>query len=201
MTIRMRPEALLDAPPADVLAFTSANGVRAYAAAGGGALPVYAVGAASAAAARKAGLPIAGVAEGDVASLAALIARARPGRVLHVSGVQAAGDLAASLTQAGVSASRAVLYEAAPALTLPRAATTAIRDGLAFVLLYSPRSARLLARLVEEAGIRSGLSATRCVALSAAVAEAARSLPFADVIVPPTPDDSGFVDILSGASS
>ena len=192
-----RPGALAEAAPADALAFTSANGVRAYVAAGGAPLPTYAVGEASGAEARALGLPVAGVAGGDVASLARLIGGARPGRVLHPSGAQAAGDLAGALGTAGIACQHVVLYEAIAEDALPTDAAAAVRSGPEWVLLHSPRSARLLTRLVRAAGLAGALSGTRLAALSQAVSDAA-DLPFAERLVAPRPASSALVDIVSG---
>lgn len=197
MRVAGRPEGLRGASQADALAVTSANGVRAYAAAQGAPLPVYAVGPASAEAAREAGLEVAGVAGGDVASLAALVAKVSPGRVLHPGGARLAGDLGGALRAAGVPYERAVLYEIVEASALPEPAREALGAGLSWVMAFSPRSGALLARLVRKAGLADAVRGTRCAALSAPVAEAVSSLPFADVIVPEAPEHSDFVDILS----
>ena len=184
-------------PPEDaVLAFTSANGVRAYRAAGGPPRPAWCVGPITAAAAEEAGLAVAGVAGGDVASLAARIASAAPPRVLHVRGVHAAGALTEALAQQGIRADAAPLYEAVPAPALPDAAAAALRAG-ADVALYSPRSARHFSDLVRAAGLGEATARARLLALSEAVA-AACALPFAEVFVPPLPNGSAFVDFLSG---
>jgi len=97
------------------LAFTSANGVRALMhtalPAGALALPVFAVGPASADAARQAGFGTVSTAAGDVASLAELIGRsfAGDGAVLHISGSDRAGDLAELLAKSDVEARRALM--------------------------------------------------------------------------------------------
>ena len=182
---------------ADALAFTSANGVRAYAASGGAVLPAYAVGEASAREAEALGYPVVGVAGGDVASLAALVAKARPGRVLHPSGTASAGDLAGALTARGVPCERMVTYEAVAAAALPPGAARDIKAGVQWTVLFSPRSARLLTALVRAAGLTDAFARTRLAALSPAVAEAT-DLPFADVTVPDRPASSALVDIISG---
>ena len=180
-------------PAADALAFTSANGVRAYA---GPPLPAWCVGEASAAAARSAGLTVAGVAGGDVASLAALIAAAAPGRVLHPSGAASAGDLAGALEAAGTSAERVVAYDAVAETSLPDGAARVIGRA-EWAALFSPRSARLLTRLAQDAGAAEAFESVRLAALSQAVAEAT-DLPFAHVRVAVRPASSALVDIISG---
>lgn len=204
MRIEMRAGVLCDAGPADALAFTSANGVRAYAKLGGDALPVYAVGPASAREAERCGFAVAGVADGDVASLAALIGKNRPGRVRHPSGAAAAGDLAGSLATAGIAAERLVLYDAITESALPEAAAAileagfegGVKAGECWVALYSPRSARLFERLVASANLTIAAALLRLAALSPAVADAAR-LPYAERRVAVQPTNSALVDIIS----
>ena len=193
LTIGPRP-APLPIEPGTVLAFTSANGVRAYARSGAPARPACCVGPVTAAAAREAGLPVAGIAAGDVASLAELLVAARPASVLHVRGVQAAGDLAGRLAAAGLRVKAAALYEAVPAERLPETAETALRAGCD-ALLYSPRSARLLAALMRRADVAEALTTRRLGALSQAVADAF-DLPAGEVLIPPMPSSSGLVDFL-----
>jgi len=87
------------------LIFTSANGVRAYAALAGPPLsPCFVVGEATARAARDVGLvPV--VAQGDAESLLALILDHAPeGPLLHLRGTFARGALAERLTAAGYDA-------------------------------------------------------------------------------------------------
>ena len=199
MRIAPRDGALARAPQADAAAITSASGARAYAGQGGR-LPVFAVGPASTEAAREAGLRVVGTAGGDVASLAELIAAARPARVLHAGGARLAGDLAGDLARRGVPCARVMLYEAREAERLPEAAVRAIREGLAWTLLFSPRSAALFERLVRAAGLQDCLRRSRLAALSPAVA-AACSLPFEHVAVAGAPEHSRLVDFLSAPSS
>lgn len=200
MRIEMRAGVLCNARPADALAFTSANGVRAYASLGGDALPAYAVGPASAREAERCGFAVAGVADGDVASLAALIGEHRPGRVRHPSGAAAAGDLAGSLAEAGIAAERLVLYDAITESALPEAAAAILKAGFeggeCWVALYSPRSARLFERLVASANLTIAAASLRLAALSPAVADAAR-LPYAERRVAVQPTNSALVDIIS----
>lgn len=172
----------LDLSGVQALAFTSANGVRAFVAALGGRpwpeLPVFAVGETTASAAREAGAVRIISAGGDVVSLAARIAalcRPGDGAILHVAGSVRAGDLAGDLEGKGFATRRAVLYEARLCRRLPEAAAEALRRGDGFVLIFSPRTARHFAKLVEEAGLADALSCARLVALSPAVAAAAPS--------------------------
>ncbi|MEZ5896281.1 MAG: uroporphyrinogen-III synthase [Parvularculaceae bacterium] len=166
----------VDLAAAGALAFTSANGVRAFVQAHSGrSLPVFAVGETTAAAARGVGLNSVVAADGDVASLAALIAKAGvAGEVVHIAGSDRAGELADLLAAAGVGARREVLYAARPVPALTDQAATALRLGGAISTFFSPRSAALFLDQAGEAGLTAMLASCHAICLSAAVAEAAR---------------------------
>ncbi|WOI53505.1 uroporphyrinogen-III synthase [Parvularcula sp. LCG005] len=185
----------------DMVAFTSANGVRAYhQAMGPTGKPSYFVGEASAEAGRVAGLTIAGVGGHDVESLAKLIlVSAPPGRVLHIRGHDQAGDLVGRLTDAGRPAAFAALYRAMAPTTLPDRLKTELQTGDAIVTLYSPRTAQLFAELCEKAGIIAPLTRCSAACLSENVAKVARRLPFQKVMVAQAPDQAHFVDMLLSA--
>lgn len=169
----------VDLSGAGVLAFTSANGVRAFAVNSAVRdLPVFAVGKVTADAARAAGFSGVHVADGDVESLADCIASenaiAAKG-LLHIAGEDRAGDLVALLAARGIPARRQTLYRAAPAAVLSGAAVAALKDEnqSVWVSLFSPRSARLFVALAERAGLCAELGRARAACLSAAVAAAA----------------------------
>ncbi|MBL8662584.1 MAG: uroporphyrinogen-III synthase [Candidatus Odyssella sp.] len=167
-------------PPFDAvqaLVFTSANGVRAYAARETRRdVPAYAVGEATAAAAREAGFANAISAGSDAEGLAALLVdRIDPaqGPLLHVAGADQAGDLPGALRARGYEVRQAVLYHAAPAPELPAPARAAIEAGsIAGVALFSPRSAGLFADRAAAAGLAAKLATLDAYCLSRAVAAA-----------------------------
>lgn len=169
----------IDLAGVQAVLFTSANGVRAFAEQIGAppdGMPAFAVGKASAQVARNAGWMQVEVANGDVDTLAALVtARLSPeeGSLIHVSGKAAAGDLAGALNEQGFTVKRVVGYEARSLETLPESVASALVAGdLDGVLLYSPRSARLLADLAKKAGLLGKLAVIDAYCLSPAVAEA-----------------------------
>jgi uroporphyrinogen-III synthase len=134
------------------LAFTSVNGVAAFARLHGDRdRPVFAVGDRTARAAREAGFTEVASADGDVEALAALVQRAAArlsGSVLHPSALEPAGDLVSLLAAVGVGARRLAVYETID--RDPSPATLAELDDLEAVLLHSPRAARSLARRLAE---------------------------------------------------
>lgn len=163
--------------PGEALAFTSANGVRAFARVNAArAAPVFAVGAATADAARHAGFADVQAAEGDVESLANLISKTKGARqILHLAGTDRAGDLVAALWKRGVAARRLVLYDAVPEPELSAAARAALSENAAdcAVGLFSPRSAALFLAQTARASLEARLSAATLLAFSDAVAAAA----------------------------
>lgn len=161
--VRPLPWQARDPESADALLLTSAHAARL---AGPGlaalaALPCYAVGDATAAAAREAGLRAvhAGPSDGAAALRAAAADGAR--RVLHLCGREHV-----PLSHAHLSIERRVVYAAEPMAALPEAATAALARG-ALTLVHSPRAASTLAALVPER------SRVRLAAISSAAAEAA----------------------------
>ncbi len=92
---------------------------------------------------------------------------------------------------------RAVLYEARLASTLPEAARAALEEGtLDGVLLYSPRTARAFASLVRKAGLEARVKGLAAYCLSAAVAEALDELPGLTVKIAREPDQAALIALL-----
>jgi uroporphyrinogen-III synthase len=180
---------------------TSANGVRALARLSGErAVPLFAVGEASAARAREEGFAHVENAGGNVDDLARLAhQRLRPeaGRLLHVAGSDVAGDLAGQLRRAGFTVERAVLYEARPAAGLSAATVRALAGGfIDFALFFSPRTATIFARLAERAGIAAALRNVTAVSISAAADGALAGLEFQARHIATTPDQRGLLAAL-----
>ena len=184
------------------LAVTSANAapaLRRVAAAAAG-LPVYAVGAATAAACRAGGAREVRTGAGDGAALAERIARDLPGgggTVLHLAGAEVREGLEAGLLAAGLGYRRLVVYETVPCPALAPATRDALRAGAVdAVLLYSPRSARHWCALVEEAGLAGSLGRVMAVCLSEAVAAELGGASFAAVRIAATRDQRALLRCL-----
>ena len=134
----------LDLDGVQALLFTSANGARAFAALSEDRiLPVFAVGEASAAAARAAGFGVVESAEGDVTDLARLVdERLDPnaGALFHGAGSKVAGDLKGDLETGGFTVRRVALYDARPVEALSESLRGELSDGrLAYI--YMPNTA------------------------------------------------------------
>jgi len=190
---------------ATALLFTSANGVRAFALRSQErGLAVFAVGAATARAAREVGFADIACADGDAAALEALVlARRRPGDgpLLHVAGKVVAGDLAGRLAARGFEVRTAALYAAEPSPRLSDAARDAFaQGGIDGVLVFSPRSAAILVGLVEAAGLRAAAARIDLYALSEAVAAAASGLAWRRVVVAAAPNEDALLAAIAPAA-
>ncbi len=179
------------------LAFTSANGVAAFAdLSPERRLPVFAVGAATAAAARARGFRSVASADGDVEALRRMILAHSPpivGAVLHPGPAEPAGDLAGGLAAGGVAARAVAVYQtlAGP----PDAAPAAEIRSLDAVLLHSPKAARALA--AHLAACPAPHLAAVC--LSPAVAAPLTNAGMAAVHVADSPDEAALMECLRRA--
>jgi uroporphyrinogen-III synthase len=162
--------------------------------------PIYAVGEGTAAALADAAVPVAGVGDGDGVSLARLVvARLDPtaGALLHPTGEVWAAGLADALAAAGFTYRPRVVYAAEPTAELPAPARAALADGrVDAVTLHSPRSARLFAERVAEAGLEGATAGTAALCLSANVAAAARALRWRSVEIAGRSDETGMGGLL-----
>jgi uroporphyrinogen-III synthase len=196
---RLAVEPALDGVQA--IALTSANAVPALDDACM-ALPLFAVGRASAAAARRAGHPRVEQSDGDGASLARLIAARRApahGAILHLSGAEVRPGLAEGLAEGGFAVVRQAVYRARAAERLSGPAEAALRAGVDAVLLFSPRTAGIFSGLIAVHGLEGCLADTEALCLSAAVATACRDLTWRGVQVAARPDQSALVELLEAA--
>ena len=180
----------LDLTDIAALAFTSAQGVRAFAALSEIRPPAFTVGEATAEAARAAGFGDVRSADGDVAALAGLIAAARPGPVLHAGALHPAGDLVGDLTVRGLAARAVALYDTLPVDPAPALAQLADIDA---VLVHSPKAAGLLADLLTAHPTPN----LRLLALSDAVAAPLRALENATIAVAPFPNEASLLNLLA----
>jgi uroporphyrinogen-III synthase len=166
--------------------FTSANGVRAFINAYGQlGCPAYAVGDATARAARDAGFAPVRSAGGDAHALAALVqAKLEPsaGLLIHAAGQSVAGNLQGVLKDAGFSVARLPLYRAKKARSLTQSLMARVTNGeIDHAAFFSPRTAAAFVRLAQSAGIGDKMRATAATALSANVAIELRVLPWRSI--------------------
>lgn len=175
------------------LLFTSANAVRAFAAASPARdRAVLAVGDASADAARVVGFANVRSAKGEVSALAALAKdRLDPaqGTVLHFSGAHIAADLAGVLSAAGFRTERRVCYAARAVEALP----PGLAGPLDLMLFHSPRAAEIFVRLGAP-----GSATLTAACLSPAVAAAAGAANWGSLIIAPAPREDALLEAALG---
>jgi uroporphyrinogen-III synthase len=151
LEVRTIPGAAIDLGGVGALAFTSANGVEAFAALSPArSLRVFTVGDATATAARAAGFADVASAQGDADALIRLIAgegeRIR-GDVLYPAAAEPARDLIGPLAGQGVSVRQVAVYETV--VTPPGAPLIVALPTLAGVLLHSTRAASAAAEVLN----------------------------------------------------
>ncbi len=195
LAIRPLPGALAQAPDfatVAALAFTSPNGVEAFAALVPAPLlrdrPVFAVGDATAEAARGAGFSDTHSAAGDIHALARLIAVGPiQGLILAPGAREPAGDLPALLSDHAVQ--RLPVYAA-------EETDAAVPADFDAVLLHSPRAARVLAAALTDAPTPDAAASRFAVCISAAAAAPLRALGFAEIRVADAPDEASVLTAL-----
>jgi uroporphyrinogen-III synthase len=203
-------EPLLDIVPHDdarialdgvqALLFTSANGVRAFAAHSPRRdIGVLTVGEGSAEAARAAGFKNVMAAGGDVDALVKLTKETldpKAGPLFHGAGSVLAGDLQGKLEQAGFTLLRTVLYETRTAAAFsPEARMNLALGGIDMVLLFSPRTARTFAALWGSAD-KPSLGKTAALCLSPAVAREVADLGWQNVAIAAQPDQPSMLTLV-----
>lgn len=162
------------------------------------AIPLFAVGAATAAAARTAGFADVRSAEGDGAALRDLVRRSLLGgpALLLPTGRGRGGDLAGALRAEGCVVHRRAVYEARPALTLPDAARAALTGGLRAALFFSAETARAFVAAVQRAGFDTETRAADACAIGGPAGVALGALPWRRVRVAARPTQDELLALL-----
>lgn len=180
---------------------TSANGARALARRTSRRdLPVYAVGRQTADAARGAGFFDVRNADGDGNALARAVSGwsdPTKGVLVHATGQEAEGHLAAQLSDKGFAVRRETLYDVAAAPSLPSVAAEALRaGGVDAALFFSARSASVFCTCVASAGLAANIRSTTAIAISPATAAALAPLAFGAVRIAAKPNQDALLDCL-----
>jgi len=208
-SIEFLPDVPLDLDGAQALIVTSRNALRALAVHDALeqalALPLFAVGEATAREARQLGFAEVVIGPGTGAGLLPLIRRElhpEKGALVHVAAEAVAFDLKPPLEEEGFTFRRPVLYRSHPAETLSAEIVAGLASGdISGVILLSPRTAKTFAALAERHGVVTQATGLVCYCLSQAVAEAVAPLGL-EVRVPAHPREEDVLALLdSGASS
>lgn len=172
-----------DVTPYQALIFTSAQGV----ARGPRGRECYVVGQVTAQAATDAGMRVVAV-EPDAQSLIRrILADPPPGPLLHLRGEHARGDIAQTLTAAGIPTQEKVIYAQTECPLNTQAQALLQEDSPVLVPLFSPRTARIFADQAR------GAAPLWIAALSPAVAQELHKLP-ARLEIAKTPDARAMLD-------
>lgn len=211
LSIQVDTAAAIPDRPWQAIAITSANALSAFSDIGipeqTKAIPVFAVGPASAGLARELGFADVHQADGDLSALAGLIQQAlKPaaGPILYLTGQVRSGDLAADLHSGGFEVERVELYDAVAATQLPSRAENLIRSGKADgVLLYSVRTADVWARLTGQAGLRAQAANLTHFCLSQTVADKVRSDlgHHMSIVISSSPNDDAMLETVEMTSA
>jgi uroporphyrinogen-III synthase len=193
------PEISLDGVQA-ILA-TSSNGVQALARRTRRRdVPLFAVGAQTARAARDTGFAAVKSANGDARALvAAAVDWAKPdaGALLHAAGAETRGQLAGTLRAHGFEVRTSVVYDAIAVSGFPTEALTALKSGeLDVVLLFSPRSARIFCECAIKAGVADRCAALMAVCISQAASDDLAPLGLRVVHVASGPNEEAVLALL-----
>lgn len=137
----------------DLIAFTSVNGVRHHPFRHDWTdLPVFAVGDATAAAARRQGYKDVRSADGNVHDLQSLILRSAVvgSRIVHFSAKEPAGDLAGFLSCRGFKAERVSVYETVPTSVAESEKVLGGRGAITGILVHSAKAGKRIADLITQ---------------------------------------------------
>ena len=194
LAVRMVEDPQIDLAGVKALAFTSANGLRAFAqACADRSLQVFAVGAATAQAAREVGFRRVLSADGDVAALAEGIAARRNeigGAVLHPGAAELAGDLAGALARAGVEVRALTLYDTAPTALGPD--QVAGLGEVDVALVHSAKGAQALAAVLAV----HPQPRLKVLGLSKAVLAPLAGIPLAGLTSAPFPLEAALLNLI-----
>lgn len=181
------------------LAFTSANGVRAFVARyDAPALPVFTVGQATAQVAHASGFRTVVSADGTGEDLADLLARRLhpdDGAILHPAAETVSFSLAAALEPLGFEVREIAVYRALVATELPPTAVRALSEHSADgILFFSLRTAEQFVTLAQKAKLQPALVSVTAFALSDQIARALRIVRWRTVRIAERPDLGGLLD-------
>ncbi|MFY9655572.1 MAG: uroporphyrinogen-III synthase [Methylocystis sp.] len=162
-------------------------------------LPLFVVGARTAALAERLGWRIAGRAPESAALLSVILGdRTSPRRLLYLAGRQRRDKLEAQLRWAGCEVFTLEAYEAREATALTREAAKALASGeLSAALHYSPRSAAIFARLVFRENLSTAASALAHFVISAETGAALAPLGMLTKRVAASPDEDALLAALA----
>lgn len=166
-------------------------------------LPIFTVGEATAKAARAAGCLQVIAGDGDASALAVLIGKRcapKDGAILHVSGEIVRDELQQGLSDLGFDVHRDVVYRASASNGFSKNLLDAWRSReVTAVLLFSPRTAGILARLLIDKGLSRYVDRTTAICVSEATATPCRTLDWKAIVLAAQPNRDALIRALEGS--
>jgi uroporphyrinogen-III synthase len=204
LEIRSLSAGLPDVTRFQALLATSANAFLDCAAGSlRGGPPVFAVGGATADAARAAGAGEVHAAAGDGAALIEEVAAActpGAGPLLYLCARDRRVDVAGALGARGFAVEQLETYAAETPASLPESLRTRLAErGIDAVSFFSPRTAGSFVRLIREAGLETACEGLTALCLSEAVAAELEGLTWRRVAVAAAPDREALLAALEAA--
>lgn len=166
------------------------------------ALPVFAVGARTAQAARDAGFPGVRVAEGDAAALRELVAAKSPEKrgaapLLYLAATDISRDLPGQLGLRGINVATVPVYRMMRLDDFAESVRAAFaRDAIEAVLHYSQRSALAFVRAAQHSGLEISALALPQLCLSEPIAATLRDAGAGRLVVSRAPTEADLLDAL-----
>lgn len=194
---------LSHAGEADALVFSSVQAVTMFSEQSDvRALPVFAVGEATALAAANAGFDRIYTSAGDSISLAGLIRARQPTlnlrKLFHPAGEDTAGDLGRLLENDNMTVTRVILYKAEFIETIPSDIEEAIKAGkINTVTLFSARTAQNFANIVRQSRMEGASKNIEAICLSERVARELRGMKWRSLQVTKSPSVNAMVAVLT----
>lgn len=167
-------------------------------------IPIFCVGAKTAQAAADLGSGNILTGRGTASALADMIVNAKlPGdaRLLYAAACERAFDFDAALSARGITLETVAIYEMRkrpPHDGVLEAALKQINGGAVFI--YSARSAAYFAELLLEETLRPYISATTLIAISGKAVERLQVLPWRNILVAATPDETAMIDLIPASA-
>lgn len=168
-------------------------------------LPIYAVGAATAEAARSAGCQDVMTSDGNALDLSRLIieeCRPEHGTILHLTGDVVREGLKEALNQRGFHYLRQATYRAIPRTRFSDDLIAAWRRrAISAVLLFSPRTAEILVRLLIHHGLERHVDRAAAICLSDQTATPCKALAWRTICPAARPNRQALLKALEGSTA
>jgi len=169
------------------------------------ALPCFCVGTATGLAARALGFSDVRCSATDSAALAHLVTENLSDTsqsLLHIAGDVVDTKLRDILAKKGFTLTPWIVYHARAAQDFTKATREGIIEGkFDAVVLFSPRSARILVTLIEKNGLTSACTKILAVGLSQAVTDVLQTLPWRHLLVAAAPEENAVLACLQSEFS